>query len=274
MTTGGLLLASWGVAHECWLEPGRYDVPTGTRQYLSRCVGVRFKAEPWKMPSQRVRQVLHLAPGHTTDLTTLATVGDTLRTTLSFMRAGTNVVTLRSAETLSTLEGAKFNAYLREDGLTNVLALRTSRKELDKPGREAYSRCLKTLVRVSSDRPGAPPDPADTVWRQRVGLPLELVPERDPYRLHSGDSLVVRLLAGGQPSVGQLVQVWHRARRAGTPTAKPLRLTTDLRGRIAFRLSPATAVLLSSVRMTAHPARDSADWQSTWTSLTFGGPAQ
>lgn len=268
----GLLLAAVGAAHECWLAPQRYEVLVGTRQYIARCVGEGFVAEPWDAPSRRVRRMLHLAPGHETDLTAALTAGDTLRSTLAFTRVGTNVVALRSTESLITLEGAKFNAYLREDGLTTVLAQRTANGDLAKAGREGYSRCLKTLVRVSdARRAAAPPDPADTCWRQVLGLPLELVPEQDPYRLRAGDSLTVRLLVGGQPAVGVLVQVWLRTTPRG-PVA-PRKLRSDLRGRVRFRLPRATEIMVSCVRMTAHPRRDSADWQSTWAALTFGGPA-
>ncbi|MBC7447663.1 MAG: DUF4198 domain-containing protein [Hymenobacteraceae bacterium] len=269
----GLLATGVVAAHECWLAPRRYEVLIGTRQHIARCVGEGFRAEPWEITSRKVRRVLHLAPGHQADLTASVTAGDTLRTTLAFTRPGTNMLVLRSAENLITLDGPKFNAYLREDGLETVLAQRTANGELTKPGREAYSRCLKTLIRVNAN-PGARSlsTAADTSWHQVLGLPLELQPEQDPYQLRAGDSLTVRLLAGGQPAAGQLIQIWSRTpARAGT--VAPLRLRSDLRGRVRFRLPRATAMMVSCVRMTPHPSRDSADWQSTWASLTFGGPA-
>ena len=262
------LVASSVVAREYWLAPRQFEVRVGTRQYVARHTGAGFDAQPWQVSSRSVRRLLHVAPGRTTDLTAAIATGDTLRTTLAFTRAGTNLVALRTTETLALLDGNTFNASLRTEGLESVLAQRTTNDQLAQPGREAFSQCAKTLVQVGDTRAAATPD--DTCWRQVVGLPLELVPERNPYRLRAGDSLTLRLLVQGRPAAGQLVQVWHR--KAAGAVGAPLRLRSDLRGRVHLLLPAATEILVGCVRMTPHSQRDSADWRTTRTSLTFGGP--
>jgi Domain of unknown function (DUF4198) len=269
------LITAWSVAQESWLAPRRFIVPPGTRQYVGRFIGADFAPHAWDADSRKFRSVLHLVPGvGVMDITTTATARDTLTTTLPFARPGTHVVALRSTEALFTQAGPTFNNYLKDAGLTTVLALRTSRNDLDKPAREGASRCLKTLVSVVSPQAASLANPADTLWHHRIGLPLELIPEQNPYRLRSGDTLSVKVvLRRGQPAAGQLVQIWQQSRQSGEKSAPPLRLRTDLRGLVRFRLKAAAAVLVSCVRMTPHPALDSAEWQSTWSSLTFGGPA-
>ena len=262
------LLASSVVAREYWLAPRQFEVRVGTRQYVARHTGEGFDSRPWQVSSRSVRRLLHLAPGRATDLTAAVATGDTVRTTLAFTRAGTNLVALRTTEALASFDGSAFNASLRTEGLESVLAQRTTNDQLAQPGREAFSQCVKTLVQVGDTR--AAPAADDTCWRQVVGLPLELVPERNPYRLRAGDSLTLRLLVQGRPAAGQLVQVWHR--KAAEAAAAPLRLRSDLRGRVHFLLPAATEILVGCVRMTPHPQRDSADWRTTRTSLTFGGP--
>ena len=119
--------------------------------------------------------------------------------------------------------------------------------------------------------PGAIPLAADTTWRHRIGHLLELIPERNPYRLLVGDSLLVRVLANGKPAAGTLVQIWEKA---GGRTGNLRTRRADARGRIGFRISARTAVLLSAVRMQPHATPAVADWRSTWASLTFGGPVR
>ncbi len=158
------------------------------------------------------------------------------------------------------------------------MALRTARNELDRPAREGTSRCLKTLISVVTPtaNPSAPgaANPEDTLWHHRLGLPLELIPERDPYRLKIGDTLSLQVvLSRGQPAAGQTVHIWQQPRQRTDQPNPPLRLRTDLRGRVQFRLKASSAVLVSCIRMTPHPTLDSAEWQSTCSSLTFGGPA-
>jgi len=269
LTSAVLLTSLLAAGQQGWLEPRQFFVPVGTRMYVQHCLGDNFTAKPRSAPSRHIRRFLHLAPGRTTDLTLLATQADTLRSTVVFPRGGTNLLALRTSEALKSHEADQFNEYLRKAGLTSVIGLRATRNETDKPGREGYQRCLKTLVQVT----GTSPHADDTVWHQRVGLPLELIPERNPYRLRSGDSLTISLLADGRPAAGQAVEVVTRPRTGKAGTDPVLRLRTDMKGRVRFRLPAASAVLVRSVRMVPHPSRDSADWQSTWTSLTFAGPS-
>ncbi len=99
-----------------------------------------------------------------------------------------------------------------------------------------------------------------------MGLPLELVPEQNPYALRPGASLTVRVLADGRAQAGQLVQVWQR--RPGQPL-RVFKLRSNQNGRVLFRISEPGQYLVSTVRMVP-AALPEADWQSTWSTLTFG----
>src|SRR6185503_3389608 len=46
------------------------------------------------------------------------------------------------------LEAAKFESYLREEGLEHVLAARAKAGNSDAPGRERFGRCAKALLAV------------------------------------------------------------------------------------------------------------------------------
>ena len=223
-------------------------------------------------------------PPDSTDLRP-ALLADSVTPALRCPAPGTHVLVLTSQPSFIELPAAQFTAYLRAEGLD--LALR-QRQEADetttKPGREAYRRCAKSLVFAAG--PAAPPAPADTTFRRVLGLPLELVPEQNPYRLRPGAALTVRVLRQGLPVPGALVQVWDAssplAQGASRFTAKtslptpPLHFTahTNALGRVLVRLPGAGPYLLATVRMELAPPTlaSRADWLSTWASLTFGGP--
>jgi uncharacterized GH25 family protein len=118
-----------------------------------------------------------------------------------------------------------------------------------------------------------------------LGLPLELVPEQNPYRLRPGAALTVRVLRHGQPVPSAQVQVWQVSTPDSKPTAGPavthFATFSNAQGRVLLRLAGAGPYLLATVRMENAPpalalpgptARP--DWLSTWASLTFGGPAE
>lgn len=270
MRRPGLLLlvgfvgwASWATAHEFWLHPSRYRVSPGTAVHVRRLVGQQLTGAPWSGTSQRLARLVQYAPNDTVDLTALATLADTLRTTLELNESGTHMLCFDTNETAISLSAPDFNAYLKEEGLDAVFLLRQKRKQLDKPARETYRRCAKTLVQVGGTLAGP--------FNARAGQELELVADQNPYAVRPGTLLTVQLLEKGRPVRGQLVQAWIKPQTLTPAAAQLQRLYTSPEGRVLIRLPTQPAeILVSAVRMHPHPQPAQADWQSTWATLTFG----
>ncbi|MBC6612650.1 DUF4198 domain-containing protein [Hymenobacter sp. BT507] len=257
------LPALLAAAHEFWLAPPQYVVAVGQAVRLQTWVGENFTGQRWAGKSGRITRFVHVGPAGTEDLTTSATQADTIQSTLTFAQPGTHVVALITNDAYLEQTAEQFNTYLKEEGLDKVLVLRQQRNELMKPAREAYQRCAKTLMQVGK------PNSRDTAraYAHPLGLPLELIPEQNPYLLRPGAVLTVRVEQAGQPVAGALVQVWQHP-----PGQKPKasRLYSNLSGRILLRLSTSGSYLLSTVQMAAAADHSRADWHSTWASLTFG----
>ncbi|SNR64276.1 DUF4198 domain-containing protein [Hymenobacter mucosus] len=260
-----LLLGGTAIAQEFWLEPVRFIVAPGAVVHLRRLMGRGFQQpQRWAGRSSRLTTFRHYAPGQLpVDLLPTMAAADTLQSTLTIAQPGTHLLALATNDAYSTLAANEFNDYLREAKLDYIVALRQQREEMQKPGREAYRRCAKTLVQAG------PVSAADTAraWSRATGLPLELVPEQNPYALHAGASLTLRVLAAGRPVPGQVVQVWQRT---SLPAAPPLQLRSNQNGRVLFRLSGPGDYLVSTVRMTPALNHPQAEWQSTWSTLSFG----
>lgn len=264
-----LLLPALALAHEFWLAPTCYRVAVGVPTPLRLLVGADFVGDAWSRPARKVLRFTRLGPGGATDTTDLrpALLADSLAPVLRCPAPGTHVVVLTSRNAYSELPGAQFTAYLQEVGLDLALQRRKQTSQTNQPGREAYHRCAKMLLQA-----GAPTaNPADTLYRQVLGLPLELVPEQNPYQQRPGASLTVRLLHLGQPVGGALVQVWDGSLPG---PARRFATRTNPQGRLLLRLPGPGPYLLAAVHMEAAPPvlLPRADWCSTWATLTFGGP--
>jgi len=268
------LLSTTAFAHEFWLEAPRFRLQPGQAVNVHTFIGAGFKGEPWTTKAAKVLRLVRYgpAPGDSTDLTPAPgfAPADTFRTAFAFARPGTHVVLLQSTNSFIELPAEQFTAYLREEGLDYPLKLRQERDQTATPGRETYRRCAKTLIQVGDA--AATPAASDSACRHYYGLPLELVPEQNPYRLAADKALTVRVLRGGKPAFGAAVQVWQR-QPGGLPTTH-FTTRANQNGRILLRLSGPGPYLLAAVHMTEAPLRqrDHADWQSTWASLTFAGP--
>ena len=157
-----------------------------------------------------------------------------------------------------------FDAYLADEGLDGPLAARRALSPRP-PGRERYRRCPKLwLAGTDAARASAP-----------AGLPLEIVPVATP-----GTTPVTRMrvLWKGAPLANALVQCWHAPLGAGGATADPetrdsvdvaWKARTDARGQVTIPTAAPGEWMLSVVHMEPCPERDAADWESTWSSLTF-----
>src|SRR5262249_3155538 len=189
------------------------------------------------------------------DLAARGTDGKKPVTRLSFAREGTHLVLLERAAQLITLDAAKFNRYLEEEGLQEALADRKRTGEDRQPGRERYSRYLKSLLQVGK--------PLDEVTRP-VGHKLEIVPLENPYSLRPGDTLTVRVLFEDKPLANARLAAHHRdGDRTQTQS-----LTTTKDGEATIKLPDAGPWLVRLVHMRRCSAED-ADWESFWSALTF-----
>ena len=262
------------LAHEFWLEAPRFRLQPGQAVNVHTFIGADFKGEPWTTKATKIQRLIRFGPTptDTTDLTPKnATETDTFRTGFTFARPGTHVVLLQSTNSFIELPADQFTAYLREEGLDYALKLRQENDQMALPGRETYRRCAKTLIQVGEA--AATATVTDSACRHVYSLPLEMVPEQNPYRLAADKALTVRVLRAGRPAFGVAVQVWQR-QPGGLPTTH-YTTRANQNGRILLRLSGPGPYLLAAVDMSAAPAklRARADWQSTWASLTFAGPA-
>jgi hypothetical protein len=173
--------------------------------------------------------------------------------------AGLYWIGYRSRRSFNRLEAEPFEAYLREEGLESVIAVREGLGEGARAGLEVYSRCAKALVAVGED--GA--EGYDHVF----GFPLELVFQESPYALVADGDLTVGLLYDGKPLKDSVLVAVNRS----TPE-RLVRQRTDDRGQAAIRFSERGVWMVTAIHMVRAAAGVEADWESFWASLVFELP--
>jgi hypothetical protein len=176
---------------------------------------------------------------------------------------GTYVIGAAIRPRMLSLPGNEFAAYLKEEGLDEVLSRRIAQKRADEPSRERYSKYLKALLQVGDTTTDAHAAP--------LGYAAEIVPLQNPYRLRPGDTLTVRCIVDGRPWAGNTL--FAGGRRGATDRRLPQqRLVTDARGQASIRL---TAAGVWYVKLVALGEVDDgeANYESKWSTLSFAVPA-
>lgn len=246
------------LAHEFWLMPSKFRVKARELMTLTFYVGEDFMGEIWGKRIERTLRVTDFVGKKQTDLTALAIQSDSNDIKLSFDKEGTHVVAMRSKNSFIALEAAKFNDYLKDDGIENIYALREKKGDLDKPSRELYSRCAKTLIQVG--------DKTDNTFKKNTGMPLEIIPLQNPYLAKIGDKMTVKVLFQGKPLADKMVVTWNKT---ATTKTRQQKLRTDAKGNMTFTLDEKGQWMVSTVHMIELTDNPEGNYQSFWGNLTF-----
>lgn len=242
------------LAHDLWIEPSTFSPKLGEIVGVRLRVGQDLHGDPLPfVPALVNRFIVEDAADRK------PVVGRRGADPAGVMRVavpGLLVVGYHSNPSSVELAPDKFNAYLIEEGLDAITASRARRNETGITARELYSRCAKSLVL------SGPPSQAQ--GDRRLGFPLELVAERNPYTIGASEDLPVRLTYEDRPLAGALVVAMNSLNPAEKQAVR-----TDNDGRVRFRIRAGGMWLIKAVHMVPAPAGADAEWASFWASLTF-----
>lgn len=255
-----LSLSFWVTAHEFWLHPSTFFAQPGDVVPVDLMVGEGYEPELSEGKNNRVVVYRHYAASDSADLVP-GLVGDKYSSvSLKLTKPGTHLVVFANTPKFIELAPDKFLEYLKEDGLTNVIEARTKQGDTQKPGRELYRRCAKSLIQVG--------DQPDNTYARPTNLVLDITPLQNPYTLRSGQMARFQVMFRGKPLTNARVRYWVKTEIA--MKAVEQQQQSDSNGQVQFRLLPGRN-MVSVVRMIPNdePGPD-ADWQSYWGSLTFG----
>lgn len=287
VTLAILLLSLPAAAHDLWIQPADFAPPVARPTAVELRVGVGFPGE--RVPRRDAHTQRFALLGSSGEVALTGVDGVSPAGIARLPAAGDFLLVYRSDDSAITLDAAAFEAYLKEEGLEHVSRLRAERGETGAPGRELFSRSVKSLLAIPVDGPtdtdteveagaGAEDGASTSLHTLPAGLPLELVPETRPADLEPGDELTLRLLLRGEPLAGAKVRAeWRPDGEAGGPGTSASEASTqqaersDADGRVTLRLSRAGVWKIATVHMEAVTDEPPvpADWRSTWTSLTF-----
>lgn len=180
---------------------------------------------------------------------------------MTFTTPGVHVVSLQTNYSQSDLPALRFNDYLKAEGLTPAIEHRSRTGQTNAAGKEIYSRRAKALVRV-----GTSPVTISPHVTTPLGMTLEIVPTLNPYSASASQSLPFTIYYKGRPLPGALVKL-HNLAADEEPAAT---MVSNSSGRVAFKLPRRGNWQLNVVWTETLAGNPTADFDTTFSSLTFG----
>ncbi len=263
----GLLLCcrvSTTSAHDFWLQPIDYWTSPNVITSIELQVGHGPFRQRSPIRASRISRFEAVSPdGTVVDLHGRLRLGGAADDgDFRLANPGTYVLALQTDDQAQThLPSIRFNDYLHAEGLTPALEQRTRLHRMDADGSERYSRCAKAIVQVGPSGAAT----SDQVGRP-VGLPLEIVPETNPYAVPRPASLPVHVIYAGRLLAGALVKLTDLKN-----DASPFEVhRTDRNGRATFSMPRSGTWLLNVIWTKALPPSAETDFETVFSSLSFG----
>lgn len=252
----GVVTLVW--AHEFWLQPDKFLLKIGETVDIRIFVGENFQGEKWSDAKDKIVKLTHYSNDSQAEIISKVPDNDHKRISIAFSSAGNHLIAFNNKNKFIKLEAAKFNEYLKTEGLDDAAKQRKAQHNEQKEGREFYQRCVKTLLQVG--------DKHDDTYKKNTGMVLELIPDQNPYLIQANQTETFTILYKNQPLPNALILAWHR--HQGKTTMKQYR--SNAKGQIQCLLQRKGSWMISAVHMVPHTNTQEADWQSYWTSYTFG----
>lgn len=246
--------------HDFWIEPSSFRPEIASSVRLMLRVGEDFSGRPVPRRQDRIERFVLSGPAGERTI-----AGIESRDPAGFARIdapGAYVAAYQSRRSPITLPGSRFEKYLAAEGLDAVLEARRRRGDSDAEGREVFSRCAKTVLRVAGSEP-VDSDPA------LIGCPFELILEAGSEAPAAGRTVAVRAFYRGQPVEGAKIVALARS-----ASGRHIAVQSDATGAAEFRIDKAGPWLVKAVHMVEAPSDIDADWESFWASVTFEAEAR
>ncbi|GAB5495619.1 MAG: DUF4198 domain-containing protein [Phycisphaerales bacterium] len=251
---GMLLNTHKAFAHEFWLMPIQFSVDTPGLLRVETLNGERFQGTVLPRRDDHIKRFEVLDPSGTAQ-PVLGRNGNPL-SLARLTTPGMHRVAYESVENKLELDAQAFESYLAEEGLSNIIDDRAQLGESNKPGREVYVRCAKTLVLAGSPN-------LDNQIDKSCGLPLEFILEGKGQPMASHPITAV-VLHNEQP-IRDLRVI---AVSASDPDVRH-ELFSDSDGKVRFTPESSGVWMFTTITMERLESREDADWKSWWSSVTF-----
>ena len=252
-----VFMTLFSVAHEFWIAPVKYKIKSHEPFSINCYAGEDFKEAVWAKRKERTLQVNLFHQTKINDISPKFTTEDSVKIPMILNESGNHLIAIKTKPSYIEMEGKAFNAYLREDGMENILAYRANNSLKEKRSREFYQRCAKTLLQVDGEN--------DETYKINTGMILEIIPQNNPYGSNS-KVLNVYFEFKGKPLSNYQVRTW--CKREGKLIVKNF-YQTDTNGYAKLPIKEKGEWMISVVKMELYSDTNKADYDSYWGSYTF-----
>ena len=187
------------LANEFWIQPEKFIYKWNETINIRFYTGDDFEEIKKDDGSSRIDALVIYFDDVKDDMSDYITdeKGDSIQ--LKLLNEGTAQVVYSSKNIKLKMEPAEFNTYQLKRELSEILAYRKRRNELDSSGNFYHQQCAKTIFQVGNRY--------NNTYKLETSAPLDFIPQQNPYNLNDADSLEVKILFQNEPLANHLIRI-------------------------------------------------------------------
>jgi uncharacterized GH25 family protein len=255
---GCVVVVLTATAHDLFIKLDTYFLKPNSTSALRLMNGTFVKSEGI-VRRERMRDATIISPAGAIhpDSADWRDDGETTVLNLKTGEPGTYVVGISTKPNMIDLKAKDFNSYLAEDGIPDVLALRTKNGEMGKDVRERYSKHVRAIIQVGEKR--------SDEFKTAMGYPVEIIPQQNPYSVKVGSTISVLCTMDGKPLKNQLVLAGYESNGR---LSREDSIRTNKDGIAKFQIRSRGRWYIKMIHMEALTEPD-VQYESKWATLTF-----
>ncbi|MBT8317875.1 MAG: DUF4198 domain-containing protein [Lutibacter sp.] len=252
-----IFLATTLFAHEYVLIAYNFFVKEGEKIELHLFVADGFNIQIERPIQKSITKKFEMFNENgTTNLLKNTTEGDLPILEMNVNFKGLGLIHMERDYAQITLPNEEFTDYLKVDNIENITIDSKNKQNQT----ERYTRYLKTLIQSN-------PKKNDDIYKTVVGQNFEIVLLKNPYTLNEGDWISAKVLFMGEPLQNKVITARNRN---GNESSIYQFSRTDDEGICSFKLEREGDWFLHATHMIPAPDKVDADWESFWTTFSFG----
>lgn len=256
-----LIVSLPACAHEFWICPASFFLASPKMPAsITLRVGENFTGQTVGFSQGLVSRFRHISSAPDIDLDPGVPIDAVATLAIAMPREGTHLLAMDTHPGHIEMPAEKFHAYLRDEGLDQIVLAREAAGKGALPGRERYRRNIKALIQVGKQ--------GDATYARRTGQMLEIVPMANPLQAQVGAEVTFQVVFNSRPLGHALVKFWHERARQNPC----IEATTREDGTVTVTFPWPGAWMASVVHMVAAEDSERDDWDSYWGNLTFALP--
>lgn len=252
-----MLLPVVAVGQPYWWQPSSFYSEPNKPCTISWVQGENFIAKPMVYTKEQFSSIDQVEDRSQNSVLALWRNGEKEQLIITPNAHGNLLLVAQTEPVVNELSADAFNAFLKEYGQDEIYFKRETAGKLQASGKQLQSHHIKLLLQVG--------DSHTDVYKKNTGLPLEIIPENNPYELKAGEMMRFKILYNGKPLFGARVKVWNRKDSRTTLQ----NIYTEKDGTMETRISAGGVWMVSVVHLV--PAADKqVEYRSYWSGLVFG----